>query len=67
MSWNFAPCAATWSDLSLGAYFAEVIESLVPEGNPPDELLPLLLNCLYAWTGWAPPPRWSSPPLSCAR
>lgn len=34
--------------LSLGAYFAEVIESLVPEGNPPDELLPLLLNCLYA-------------------
>jgi DNA repair protein RecO (recombination protein O) len=34
--------------LAVGAYFAEVLESVVQEESQPDELLPLLLNCLYA-------------------
>ena len=34
--------------LALGTYFAQVLESVVPENSPPEELLPLLLNCLYA-------------------
>lgn len=34
--------------LSLGSYFAEVLESVVQEESPADDLLPLLLNCLYA-------------------
>lgn len=34
--------------LALGTYFAQVLESVVPEDSPPEELLPLLLNCLYA-------------------
>ena len=34
--------------LALGSYFAEILESVVREESPADELLPLLLNCLYA-------------------
>ena len=34
--------------LALGAYFAQVLENLVQENSLPEDLLPLLLNCLYA-------------------
>lgn len=34
--------------LALGSYFAEVLESMMQEGSPGDEMLPLLLNCLFA-------------------
>ena len=34
--------------LALGAYFADVLDSIVQEESPADDLLPLLLNCLYA-------------------
>lgn len=34
--------------LSLGSYFAEVLENVIQEESPAEELLPLLLNCLYA-------------------
>ncbi len=34
--------------LALGSYFAEVLEGIVQEDSQPEELLPLLLNCLYA-------------------
>lgn len=34
--------------LALGVYFADVIDSIVQEESPADDLLPLLLNCLYA-------------------
>ncbi len=34
--------------LALGAYFADVLDSIIQEESLPDELLPLLLNSLYA-------------------
>lgn len=34
--------------LALGSYFAEVLESVIQEGSLGEELLPLLLNCLFA-------------------
>lgn len=34
--------------LALGSYFAEVLESVAQEESPAEELLPLLLNCLFA-------------------
>ena len=42
--------------LALGSYFAEVLESIVQEESPADELLPLLLNCLYALDQLDKPP-----------
>lgn len=34
--------------LALGAYFADVLDSIIQEESPADDLLPLLLNSLYA-------------------
>lgn len=34
--------------LALASYFAEVLESVIQEESPADELLPLMLNCLFA-------------------
>lgn len=34
--------------LALGTYFADVLDSIIQEESPADDLLPLLLNCLYA-------------------
>lgn len=34
--------------LTLGSYFAEILESIVQEESPAEGLLPLLLNCLFA-------------------
>ncbi|MCD8382478.1 MAG: DNA repair protein RecO [Clostridiales bacterium] len=42
--------------LALGSYFAEVLESVVQEETPAGELLPLLLNCLYALDRLDKPP-----------
>lgn len=42
--------------LALGSYLAEVVGALVQEDSPPEGLLPLLLNCLYALDRWDTPP-----------
>lgn len=42
--------------LSLGSYFAQLVELIAQEGTPQPELLRLLLNSLYALDEWNKPP-----------
>ena len=42
--------------LTLGTYFAQVVSAVVQEDSLPEELLPLLLNCLYALDCTEKPP-----------